>query len=475
MKNLVICCAGDKSLHTNYSNTDKFDTLIIHYGDDEAKATKYKDECTFFARKKGIKFNLVWSVINEGVSGLTKEALFEYDYIFLVDDDILTNADDISEIFNQMQIQGIDLAQGALSKDSYITWQILKQNGEKQRSLNTVEIMMPFFSKRFFAEQYKFWEYLYTGFFLDTYIWNKIISDNQWKCVVFDNIPMKHTRQLGKGDVYQAVKRNGINPFDELQKAFKELGIDGSVYKDRKIYDLNINKKQIMTKPEYKLPRDIHYTSPKAYKKIHGFFDYEEIYQEAVHRAKDGAHFIEVGSFQGKSACYLGECIKESGKDIRVDLIDLWEYDEDNTQELLVNELIAYGEGQTAYPEGFEVKNYPVKKRRCLYKTLNNLKKAGVEEYFNPIQYNSHLAHALYANNTIDFIFIDGDHSYQAALKDIRNFYPKLKRDGLFAGHDYAINIHPGVVRAVDEYCKQYKLNKAWYEDKYFKPFIIYK
>lgn len=475
MKYLAICCASDNSLHTHFTNNDKFDTLVIHYGDDDTKADKYKEECTFFARRKGIKFNLVWSVINDGISGLTKDMLFEYDYIFLVDDDILTNADDIYEIFSQMQIQGIDLAQAALSKDSCITWKILKQDGNGQRRLNTVEIMMPFFSKRLFVEQYKFWEYLHTGFYLDTYVWNKIISDNQWKCVVFDNIPMKHTRKLGKGDVYQAIKRNGINAFDELSIAIKKLGIDGTVYKDKKIYNLDLKFKQPEMKTEYTLPRELHYTTPKAYKKIHGFFDYEEIYQEAVHRAKDGAHFIEVGSFQGKSACYLGECIKESGKDIRVDLIDLWEYDEDNTQELLINDLIAYGEGQTAYPEGFEVKNYPVKKRRCLYKTLNNLKKAGVDEYFNPIQYNSHLAHILYANNTIDFIFIDGDHSYQAAKQDITNFYPKLKRDGLFAGHDYAINIHPGVVKAVDEYCGKHKLNKAWYEDKYFKPFIIYK
>ena len=105
MKYLAICCASDKSLHTHFTNNDKFDTLVIHYGDDDTKADLYKEQATFFARRKGSKFNLIWSVINDGISGLTKDMLFEYDYIFLVDDDILTNADDIYEIFKQMLLQ----------------------------------------------------------------------------------------------------------------------------------------------------------------------------------------------------------------------------------------------------------------------------------------------------------------------------------------------------------------------------------
>lgn len=35
-----------------------------------------------------------------------------------------------------------------------------------------------------------------------------------------------------------------------------------------------------------------------------------------------------------------------------------------------------------------------------------------------------------------DYIFIDGDHSYQGVLSDISNYYSKLKKGGIFSGHD---------------------------------------
>ena len=37
-----------------------------------------------------------------------------------------------------------------------------------------------------------------------------------------------------------------------------------------------------------------------------------------------------------------------------------------------------------------------------------------------------------------DFIFVDGDHSYDATLADCEAYYPLLKKGGLFCGHDYS-------------------------------------
>lgn len=36
-----------------------------------------------------------------------------------------------------------------------------------------------------------------------------------------------------------------------------------------------------------------------------------------------------------------------------------------------------------------------------------------------------------------DFIFVDGDHSYDATLADCEAYYPLLKKGGIFCGHDY--------------------------------------
>lgn len=57
-----------------------------------------------------------------------------------------------------------------------------------------------------------------------------------------------------------------------------------------------------------------------------------------------------------------------------------------------------------------------------------------------------------FADEFFDYIFIDGDHSYEATKQDIRNYYSKVKKGGIFAGHD--INL-PEVARAAIEFCQE--------------------
>jgi predicted O-methyltransferase YrrM len=43
-------------------------------------------------------------------------------------------------------------------------------------------------------------------------------------------------------------------------------------------------------------------------------------------------------------------------------------------------------------------------------------------------------------DNTLDFIYIDGDHNYLAVINDIDYYYQKLKVGGLFAGDNFEVN-----------------------------------
>ena len=60
-------------------------------------------------------------------------------------------------------------------------------------------------------------------------------------------------------------------------------------------------------------------------------------------------------------------------------------------------------------------------------------------------------ASALFGGKKIDYLFIDGDHSYDGALKDFNNFYKKVKIGGIFAGHDYN---NKEVNRAIKDFVK---------------------
>ena len=57
-----------------------------------------------------------------------------------------------------------------------------------------------------------------------------------------------------------------------------------------------------------------------------------------------------------------------------------------------------------------------------------------------------------YDDETIDTLFIDGDHTYEGVKKDIEAWYPKVKKGGTIIFHDYQRDkVHEGVQQAVDE------------------------
>lgn len=55
-----------------------------------------------------------------------------------------------------------------------------------------------------------------------------------------------------------------------------------------------------------------------------------------------------------------------------------------------------------------------------------------------------------FEDNSIDFIYIDADHTYESVKKDIESYLPKLKDGGVIGGHDYQ-DKWPGVINAVNE------------------------
>jgi len=69
---------------------------------------------------------------------------------------------------------------------------------------------------------------------------------------------------------------------------------------------------------------------------------------------------------------------------------------------------------------------------------------------FRLIRETSAEAHKVFPDEYFDFIYIDAAHDYEHVYEDITLWLPKLKKDGIFAGHDYWKKF-PGVVKAVQE------------------------
>jgi hypothetical protein len=63
-----------------------------------------------------------------------------------------------------------------------------------------------------------------------------------------------------------------------------------------------------------------------------------------------------------------------------------------------------------------------------------------------------------FPNNSLDFVYLDARHHYEGVKEDIENWFPKVKSNGIFCGHDYLNSVigetHFGVKRAVDEFAR---------------------
>ena len=165
------------------------------------------------------------------------------------------------------------------------------------------------------------------------------------------------------------------------------------------------------------------------------WFTYPALYKAMVERFPAGSLFVELGSWKGMSAAYMAVEIINSGKDIKFDCIDIW------------SETPYLGEGKQ-----------DLVGEALMNKFLENI--APVRHVINPIRKDSSLAAADYEDGSVDFVFIDGDHSYEGCKKDILAWLPKMKPNGVFSGHDYAW--HPPVQQAVREVFGDGDFNDPW-------------
>jgi predicted O-methyltransferase YrrM len=69
-------------------------------------------------------------------------------------------------------------------------------------------------------------------------------------------------------------------------------------------------------------------------------------------------------------------------------------------------------------------------------------------------------AASAFADDALDWVYIDGDHTYEAVKADLEAYYRTVKPGGYLAGDDYGLAgwWGDGVTRAVDEFAANAQL-----------------
>ena len=171
---------------------------------------------------------------------------------------------------------------------------------------------------------------------------------------------------------------------------------------------------------------------------IKGFIEHEEgeaLYQYALEYSKTG-DCLEVGSYCGKSAVYIGTAVKKNSRLLYSIDHHRGSEEQQPDQEYYDPDLINdYGDGINTLPFFIET-----------------LEKSELNETVIPIISSSEEAFKN-LDGPFSMIFIDGGHSKEAAETDYRLWSSKLVNGGLLAIHDVFPNPDDGGRPPFEIYC----------------------
>lgn len=100
--------------------------------------------------------------------------------------------------------------------------------------------------------------------------------------------------------------------------------------------------------------------------------------------------------------------------------------------------------------------------RDSAYKqTLENLKPFLASGHFLIIRKSSMDALADIPDESLDFVFIDADHTYEGVKEDVEGWSKKVRKGGIVSGHDYYEfkSGKGGIIPAVNEYVAKHGLD----------------
>lgn len=215
MKNLVICPAGDNSIHNTWNTEGRdFDTVILYYGDNEKVFEEYSKTSNRCLKVKGQKGKLLFDFISNNIP-----YIINYDFIWQVDDDIKSNFLDINKFFKINKLYDLWLSQPCISQN--VSFEIEKKNIDTiLRFTNFVEILCPCFSLRTLLFLYNTYNYNQSSWGLD-FLWPKLLGYPLDKIAIVDEVEVEHTRPVASGYGSRFKKE----PMLELKEIFNNFNL----------------------------------------------------------------------------------------------------------------------------------------------------------------------------------------------------------------------------------------------------------
>lgn len=158
------------------------------------------------------------------------------------------------------------------------------------------------------------------------------------------------------------------------------------------------------------------------YSTIQGWFNFPEFYTEvAKHLPDRGFRFAEVGVWKGQSLAYLAVELVNLGKQGDILAVDTFKGSAEHQR------------GERDYDPIVDAK-HGLQKEFCKNMALGNFAAHGIR--IVPWAATSLDTARVIADETMDGVFIDASHDWQAVVADCEAWWPKIKSGGWLCGHD---------------------------------------
>lgn len=216
VKRLIVVRAGANSLHRAWHPKEgkaDFRIAVSYYGDGEYQPQN--DE--FVHYYKGGKWEGIFDLFMRNPHFLT-----EYSHIWLPDDDLATNAEDISKLFEIAENYALAVCQPSLTWNSFYSHFITLNNTRfLLRYTNFVEVMAPLLTAETLRRVLPLFEGLRFGWGLD-YIWTRVMEDPRERSAIVDAVAVEHLRAGKTGSLYQETSKS---PGGEAKRLYESVGL----------------------------------------------------------------------------------------------------------------------------------------------------------------------------------------------------------------------------------------------------------
>lgn len=217
-RNLVILRAGNNSLHPGWiaEGNREFDLFVSYYGDQSGLHSETAD---FYEARKGPKWSCIADLLKE-----YPDLIGRYDVFWFPDDDLEATTDTVNRMFAFFHAFQLALAQPALTRDSYYTWEnLLQDKTHILRFTNFVEVMAPIFNRASLQVCLNTFSESRSGWGLD-WVWGHLLEAEEHRVAIIDAAPVKHTRPVAVGgDLYK--NNPEMDPRRDLENLLDRYGL----------------------------------------------------------------------------------------------------------------------------------------------------------------------------------------------------------------------------------------------------------